>query len=237
MDITSKKLLTFDCYGTLIDWEHGLLTAIRKHPVYLSIDEDIILASFGHHETQVQQESPKMLYPEVLAQTLERMNKDFDISMADGQKVAFGHSIAQWPAFADTNEALRLLRKQFKLVIISNIDNASISASQDQMDFRFDEVFTAQDLGFYKPDTRVFEKVLSALATRGYLKEDILHTAQSLYHDHVPAQTIGLDSVWIDRRHDKQGLGATPAVDEKYFPQLRFTSLLAFAEWCEGELV
>jgi 2-haloacid dehalogenase len=237
MDLKSKRVLTFDCYGTLIDWERGMLNAIKSNFAYQGIDDEKILNSFGYHETMVQQESPESLYPSVLCQTLEKMNSDFGISLSTQEIKTFGESVGEWPAFADTKEALEVLKKYFRLIIVSNIDNGSIKKSQSQMQFLFDEVHTAQDMRAYKPDRLVFEKLLSSLEAKDYKKSQVLHVAQSLYHDHVPAKMIGLDSVWIDRRHDKMGQGATPDVDAQFIPSLRFTSLLAFAEWCEDQFI
>ncbi|MBS0562102.1 MAG: HAD hydrolase-like protein, partial [Proteobacteria bacterium] len=143
----------------------------------------------------------------------------------------FGASVPDWPAFPDSAEALAYLKRHYKLVILSNVDRVSFAGSNKRLGVEFDAIYTAQDIGSYKPDPRNFQYMLDKLAGQGIGKADILHTAQSLFHDHVPAKRFGLAGAWIDRRADQGGgWGATakPAEDARY--DFRFTSLAEMAE-------
>jgi 2-haloacid dehalogenase len=127
-----------------------------------------------------------------------------------GENERFGASIGDWPPFPDTIEALRALRSRYRLVILSNVDRGGFRATDRRLGVTFDAVYTAQDIGSYKPDARNFAYLIERLADDGFQKPDILHVAQSLFHDHAPANAIGLASAWIDRRHGATGWGATP---------------------------
>ena len=128
---------------------------------------------------------------------------------------AYGRSVGNWPAFPDSAEALQYLKKHYKLVILSNVDNESFAASNKRLQVTFDAILTAEDIGSYKPDDRNFRYMLEKLGGMGIGKEQILHTAESLFHDHEPANRAGLTSCWIYRRHGDTGFGATmaPSVD------------------------
>jgi putative hydrolase of the HAD superfamily len=143
---------------------------------------------------------------------------------------AYGRSVKDWPAFADSAGALQYLKQHYKLVILSNVDNESFSASNEKLKVDFNAVYTAEDVGSYKPSSRNFEYMLAKLKTLGIQKEQILHTAESMFHDHGPANAFGLASCWIYRRHDRQGFGATmvPAEMPKY--DFRFTSMAGLVE-------
>jgi 2-haloacid dehalogenase len=231
MVLTEKRVLTFDCYGTLIDWESGIVEALYKiFPT--DIAEDTLLSIFASHETTIQSQNPTWLYPQVLAQASILIGDQVGISVSEDLANNFSKSIASWPPFSDTRSALMQLQKRFKLVIVSNIDNDSIIKSAALMGISFDHIYTAKDIGAYKPDHKVFYHVFDKLQHMGFQKSEILHVAQSLYHDHMPAYELGLDRVWIDRRYLKDGEGATPSVDPKYIPQLRFIGLQEFADFC-----
>jgi 2-haloalkanoic acid dehalogenase type II len=133
--------------------------------------------------------------------------------------------VGEWPAFPDSAEALAYLKGHFKLIILSNVDRASFAGSNRRLAVEFDEIFTAEDIGSYKPNLRNFEYLLEHLAANGVGKDDLLHVAQSLFHDHVPANRMGIASAWIDRRHDKPGAGATVLPDPMPHFDFRFTSL------------
>ena len=117
--------------------------------------------------------------------------------------------VGDWPAFADSAPALQYLKRHYKLVILSNVDNASFALSNRRLQVAFDAIYAAEDIGSYKPDLRNFEYMLENLATLGVKKEEILHTAESMFHDHAPANSMGLRSAWIYRRHADEGFGAT----------------------------
>ena len=148
---------------------------------------------------------------------------------------AFGASVGRWPAFADSAEALARLHRRFRLVILSNVDRASFAASNHHLGVEFDLVLTAEDVGAYKPSPRSFPALLEGISSIGVSRDELLHVAQSLYHDHEPARAVGLPSVWIDRRHDREGFGATPAPRaDDVAPDWTFPSMAAFADVAAG---
>ena len=147
-----------------------------------------------------------MRYPDVLAATLRRIADQFGVEASPEERTAFGASVPDWPAFPDSAAALAELHERFRLVILSNIDRASFAASARRLGVEFDLVITAEDVGSYKPEPGQ----LRGAARRAPPATELLHVAQSLYHDHVPAKAAGLPTVWIDRRHDRAGTGATP---------------------------
>ncbi len=233
MHLSDFKILTFDCYGTLIDWETGLIAALR--PLLTRVDSaaspDSALELFGRLESQQQLETPRMLYPQVLAAVYTRLADQWGIGVSATEAEKFGASIPEWPAFADSVAALTYLRQYYRLVILSNVDRSSIRGSQARLQVVFDGIYTAQDIGSYKPALRNFEYMLQRLADEFQLSAtDVLHVAQSLYHDHVPAKRLGLASAWIDRRHTQAGWGATlrPADTPAY--DFRFESLAALVD-------
>jgi len=138
--------------------------------------------------------------------------------------------VSDWPAFADSAAALAYLKQHYQLVILSNVDRTSFAGSNRRLGVEFDAIYTAQDIGSYKPDLANFHYMLARLAERGIVPGDILHTAQSLFHDHGPAKRIGLASAWINRRHDRPGWGATLPPPEGAAYEFRFDSLAAMAE-------
>jgi 2-haloacid dehalogenase len=230
MQLTDFKALTFDCYGTLIDWETGIIESLR--PLTSRLDRvmprDDILAAHGRHEAAQQLQTPMLRYRELLAIVHKRLAEEWGVPATWEECRAHGDSIGDWPAFADSAASLHYLGKFYRLVILSNVDNLSFSQSQKKLEVRFDAVYTAEDIGSYKPSLRNFEYMLSKLQGLGVAKPQILHTAESLFHDHAPANQTGLASCWIHRRHDKQGFGATmnPGVQPTY--DFRFNSLADF---------
>jgi 2-haloalkanoic acid dehalogenase type II len=238
MKLRDFKALTFDCYGTLIDWETGLYTAlqplVQKGGVTLKRDE--VLAAFGRHESAQQVTTPGMIYSELLAEVHRQLAREWQVSDTESDAVAFGKSVPDWPAFADTEASLQYLQRYYKLVILSNVDRESFAGTNRRLGVAFDAICTAQDIGSYKPDPRNFAYLINTVAGLGVLKRNILHTAQSLHHDHVPAQAVGLASAWIDRRHQVEGWGATspPAGTPRY--DFRFTSLAEMVKAHQEEM-
>ncbi len=155
---------------------------------------------------------------------------EWDVAADPAEHAAFGRSIADWPAFPDTVEALRYLKQHFRLVILSNVDRSSFAATNDRLGVAFDAIYTAQDIGSYKPDQRNFLYLVDRVTEQGIPKDRMLHVAQSLFHDHVPAQALGIASAWIDRRHDATGWGATAPVSPDVRYNFHFTSLGALAD-------
>ena len=233
MSLLDFDALTFDCYGTLIDWEAGILAAVEAHLPGVDRPADEILETFARFETEEEATDPKALYPEILKSVHRRLANVWRLETTPEQASAFGRSVAHWPAFPDSSEALQILGRHYKLVVLSNIDRRSFAFSQEKLGATFDHVFTAEDIGSYKPDPRNFEFLLDALAQQGIQKNRILHTAQSLFHDHVPAQQFGLATCWIDRRHNRPGWGATMPPPEAVETDFRFSSLGAMAKAVE----
>jgi 2-haloacid dehalogenase len=238
MRLTDFKILTFDCYGTLIDWETGIINALRpllrKDPVKRPRDE--ILASFARHETAQEAETPGMIYSELLGQVHRRLAEEWRISASEADHQAFGGSVGDWPGFADSAASLSYLKQFYKLVILSNVDRKSFSAGSRWLGVGFDAVYTAEDIGSYKPDLKNFRYMIAALTNSGDAERDILHVAQSLFHDHAPANAVGLSSVWIDRRRGAAGSGATPPPPEGVHYDFRFSSMAEMVEAHRDEL-
>jgi 2-haloacid dehalogenase len=241
MRLSDFRVLTFDCYGTLIDWESGIVAALQplllkvKQTTGETLSRDAALETFARHESAQEEATPAMVYSELLAVVHRRLARAWDVTMEEADHARFGASVPDWPAFADSASALGRLKRYYQLVILSNVDRASFSGSNRRLGVEFDAVYTAQDIGSYKPNPRNFEYMLAHLAERGVGKTDILHTAQSLFHDHAPAKRFGLASAWIDRRADQQGWGATMAPPEGAGYDFRFPTLAAMAAAREAE--
>jgi len=229
--LSDFKVLSFDCYGTLIDWESGILAALAPLAAKCAPlpAPEALLALYARLESAQEAETPDLVYRELIARVHGRMAAELGVKASDAEHAAFGASIGDWPAFADSPQALAYLKKHFKLVILSNVDRESFRGSNARLGVEFDAILTAQDIGSYKPDPRNFAALIAKITELGYGKGESLHVAQSLYHDHVPAQQAGLKTVWIDRRSGKSG-GATPAPREDVHPDARFVSLAEFAE-------
>lgn len=227
MKLHDFRVLSFDCYGTLIDWEAGILAALaplaRKAASNLGPDQ--ILEAYARHELAQERETPTMRYSQLLGVVHARLAKEWGVKSTADEDARFGASVKDWPAFEDSPAALQYLKRHFKLVILSNVDRQSFSASNKRLQVEFDWIFTAEDIGSYKPSPRNFEYLISHLAEAGFGKKDILHTAESLFHDHAPANQMGLASCWIHRRHAKEGFGATAKPANMPHVDFRFTSM------------
>ena len=211
MQLKDFKILTFDCYGTLIDWETGILTALQPLTDRLreSFSHDYILETHAYYESTQQAQTPAMCYRDILSIVYKRLAEEWQISVPWQECLQYGSSVQHWPAFPDSTESLKYLKQYYKLVILSNVDNQSFAASNEKLAVTFDAVYTAEDVGSYKPANINFSYLLNNLQQLGVEKSDILHTAESMFHDHKPANYHELHSCWIYRRHAKQGFGAT----------------------------
>ena len=170
-------------------------------------------------------------YPELLAKVHRGLAERFGIEPDAKAAADFGASVGNWPAFPDSPDALTRLKRRYRLIVLSNVDRRSFAASNERLGVDFDLIVTAQDVGAYKPSPASFPALLAAIPSIGVDRDELLHVAQSLYHDHEPARAVGLPSVWIDRRHGQDGFGATPAprsIDDTW--GWRFPSLAAFAD-------
>jgi 2-haloacid dehalogenase len=234
MKLSDFEALSFDCYGTVIDWESGIFTALApllsragaaSSRSDVALSREAVLEAFGRLEAAQQAKTPNMLYPDLLAAVHWQLAIEWGVTRDPAEDAAFGASIGAWPPFPDTVEALLYLKRHFRLVILSNVDRASFRATNERLGVVFDAIHTAQDIGSYKPDQRNFAYLVDRLSEQGVPKEKLLHVAQSLFHDHVPANSIGLASAWIDRRHDAPGWGVMAPVSPEVRYDFRFTSL------------
>ncbi len=225
LDYGRFEALTFDCYGTLIDWEAGLSEAfgpvLRAHAI--EADTDDVLTRYARHEAAAEAGRYR-LYRDVLAEGLRGVGAELDFEPTAGEAATFGGSVADWPAFPDSAAALARLKTRYRLGVITNCDDDLFAASNVRLGVEFDWIVTAQQVGSYKPDERNF---LFAFDRLGLPRERILHVAQSLFHDHAPAQRLGLTSVWINRRGDRPGSGATP--EAAATPDATFRDMASFA--------
>lgn len=225
LEFSQFEYLTFDCYGTLINWEAGILAAVRPiltaHGVTLP-DEDI-LRCYGEFESAAQSAGYRR-YRMILEEVVHSFGRRFSFSPSAAAAESMPASLPSWPPFPDTVAALRQLHSVFKLAIISNVDNDLFAETAKQLEVPFDAVITAEQAGSYKPSHRNFELALQRIARP---KEKVLHVAQSLFHDIAPARELGIKNVWVNRRGDKPGTGATKAA--LAVPDLEVLSLEALA--------
>jgi 2-haloacid dehalogenase len=224
------EALTFDCYGTLIDWEAGLTAAFRTvldaHGI--EADGEDVLARYAQHESTAEA-GPYRRYRDVLATGLRGVAGELGFEPTPAELEAFGGSVADWPAFPDSAAALDRLQQRYRLGVITNCDDDLFAASNRRLGVDFDWIVTAQQVGAYKPNEAGF---LAAFERIGLPRERILHVAQSLFHDHVPAKRLGLSTVWINRRRGRAGSGATPPADAT--PDATYPDMASFAAAATG---
>lgn len=239
MEITEFEAISFDCYGTLIDWEAGLLGVLEPwaRSRELTLDNGALLAAYAGYEELAEAEHPRTPYPEILRRSITALGRDLggEVTAEDAERLAM--SVPDWPAFQDSSAALADLGRHFKLIILSNVDRSSFAGSAERLGVTFDSVLTAQDIGYYKPSPWNFAALQEEARRLGVGEGRLLHAAQSLFHDHVPAKTAGLRTVWINRRHGQPGWGATPAPPVDVTPDWEFPSMAAFAAAATGTVV
>jgi 2-haloalkanoic acid dehalogenase type II len=221
--LTDFKLLSFDVYGTLVDWERGLITALEpalKKAGKADIDHKHILKTYHALEIPEQKNNPTQKYSASLTSVHPRMCKELGLDEpTQEESLTFGASVPSWPAFPDTVSALQRLQKHYKLVVLSNVDNASFAkANADGLQgFPFDAIYTAEDVGSYKPDHKNFEYMLRKVKEQfGIEKHEVLQTAQSQFHDHHPAREMGIKSAWIYRPGAIVGNREDPVYDWRF---------------------
>jgi len=240
MRLTDFAALSFDCYGTLIDWETGLRTALQSiadlTPTDSPVTVDTLLETYADAESTAERAFPTAPYPEIIAHAAIATGTAHGIIVPEAVAAQIGASVPEWPAFPDSAEALARLTQRFKLIILSNVDRTSFAASNAKLGVTFDAIYTAEDIGSYKPDPRNFAYLLDHIAELDIPSDRLLHVAQSLFHDHVPAKATGLPTIWIDRRGTQEGHGATPIPTTSVQPDWTFPSMAAFAEAVEAEL-
>ncbi|MGA8620843.1 MAG: haloacid dehalogenase type II [Candidatus Sulfotelmatobacter sp.] len=225
LDFDQFGALTFDCYGTLIDWEGGLLGAMRPilgaHGHNLSDAQ--ILATYA--ELEPKQQNPYRRYHDVLANLVRAFGERMSFAVSDSEAESLPESLKNWLPFPDTVAALEKLRTKYKLGIISNTDDDFFAASSRHLGIPFDEVVTAEQAKAYKPSLAPFVLALQRL---GVAHEEVLHVGQSVYHDVLPAKSLGLATVLIHRR----GFGATKPTEGE--PDLRVPDLKTLARLAVG---
>jgi 2-haloacid dehalogenase len=225
------EALSFDCYGTLIDWETGIAAVLRPWAVRrdLQMDDQALLTAYGSHEATAEREHPGDLYPDILARSMRQLGAELSAEVSDADAEALARSVSDWPAFPDSHDALAALSQRYQLIILSNVDRASFAASNQRLEVEFTSVLTAEDVGSYKPSPRNFDALIAEARRLDVDDGRLLHVAQSLFHDHVPAKNAGLPTVWINRRHAKPGWGATPEPQTEVTPDWTFPSMASFA--------
>lgn len=225
------KAISFDCYGTLIDWESGIADALsewsRRHGARMERAE--LLAAFSEAEPVVQSADPELPYPEVLRRVAQRIGRRFDLPVSDADAGGFARSIRRWPPFADTSKALARLQEHYRLAVLSNVDKASFAATERALGIRFDLVCTAEEIGSYKPDPRNFHYLLARLSEMGIDRAELLHAAQSLFHDIEPARALGMRTAWVDR-YAGAASGAARAPKGRIRADIRVSSLDGLVE-------
>ena len=228
LDFTRFEVLTFDCYGTLINWEAGILSALHR---VLSAhgtkgDDATILKLYGDFE-QDSEHGAFRPYREVLESVVRQYGKEFQFTPSAEEMRSLPESLPNWKPWPDTVAALRQLKTRFRLAILSNVDDDLFAATNPQLGVEFSQIITAQQAGAYKPSLKIFELALSRV---GVPAHRVLHVGQSVYHDVLPAQSLGLATVWVNRPSARTGVGAVKAVEGH--PDLQVSSVAELATAC-----
>ena len=237
MRLTDYNVLSFDCYGTLIDWETGIVENLKllTNKLKTAPQPDKILETHAICEARVQARHPTMKYSKLLAEVYKQIAAEWDIKVKPEESELYGNSVGSWPAFEDSVRSLKILKEHFQLAILSNVDNSSFSKSNKRLGIDFDYIFTAEDVGTYKPNPKNFEFMLQNLAVSGIAKNQVLHVAESLFHDHIPANKFEIDNCWIYRRHQKEGFGATKTPEKMPTFKFQFNSLVELADTAQKQ--
>jgi 2-haloacid dehalogenase len=230
MDFSHFTTISFDCYGTLIDWEAGILPSLRallaSHGC--SMPDADLLELYGEFEAEAEA-GPYRSYREVLESVVQKFGERLGFRPNPGEIRGLTESVPAWPPFVDTVAALRQLQKRYKLVVISNIDDNLFAETRKHLGVAFDCVITAQQARSYKPSLNNFQL---ALRTLGIAPDRLLHAAQSIYHDVIPAQSLGIGTVWVNRRSARPGVGAVRAASAK--PDVEVPDLASLAALAVG---
>ncbi|MGD8350175.1 MAG: haloacid dehalogenase type II [Gammaproteobacteria bacterium] len=239
MKLTDFKMLSFDTYGTLIDWESGIYNALQplldKLPIRLERDE--VLELFAEYELAQQRANPQQIYSSLLADVARSIAQKWQIRIGDAEAETFGRSVKDWPAFEDAPASLAYLRRHYLMATLTNCDRISYMGSNARLEIEWDAIYTAQDVGCYKPNPRNFAYLFErARIDLGILPHEILHVAQSLNHDMVQATAAGMTKVWINRRHADGGYGATAPPEGEYTIEREFDSMAGFVAAHREEL-
>ena len=228
MPLTDRKVLTFDVVGTLIDFETGILDYVQAKNKTISAQE--ILEAYAIAEDRQHHETPRLPFPSMMAPMYREMAAKLSLPDSEDDVQGFRLSIPRWPAFPDAVAALKRLRKRFRLVAMTNSDNWALSNFAKTLEQPFDDLITAEDVGWNKPDPQVFAYGRGRQSVAGFKLNDFLHVAQSQYHDIEVAKRLGYHVCWIERRKNKQGSGATPTVEKVIIPDYHFATLAELAD-------
>jgi 2-haloacid dehalogenase len=228
LDFSRFEILTFDCYGTLINWEEGILRCLHRILATHGRDTDdaTILRLYGDFEAQAEQGEYRS-YREVLQSVVRQFGEHFRFAPSDREADSLPESLQEWKPWPDTADALRQLRSRFRLAIVSNVDDDLFAATRPQLGVEFDQIITAQQAKAYKPSLKIFELALSRISAPAHR---VLHVGQSLYHDVIPAQSLGMATVWVNRPSARSGVGAVKSAEGN--PDLRVSSLAELAAAC-----
>jgi 2-haloacid dehalogenase len=230
LDFSRFEILTFDCYGTLIDWEQGILRCLRRILTAhgKSVDDAQILQLYGEFEASAEQGEYRR-YREVLELVVRQFGRQLDFTPTEAEVRSLPDSLPEWKPWPDTVTALRQLSSHFRLAVISNVDDDLFASTRPQLGVEFDQVITAQQARAYKPSLKIFELALSRVGAPAHR---VLHVGQSIYHDVVPAQGLGLATVWVSRPSARSGVGAVRLAEGH--PDLQVSSLAELAAACAG---
>lgn len=225
LDFSRYEILTFDCYGTLINWEAGILPVFRQilSAHGKAVDDATLLKLYGDFELRAEQGAFQN-YRDVLASVVRQLSEELKFTPTADEVRSLADSLPSWKPWPDTAVALRQLKSRFRLAIVSNVDDDLFAGTQPQLGVEFDEVITAQQAQAYKPSLKIFELALQRIKTPAHR---VLHVGQSLYHDVIPAQSLGLATVWVNRPSARPGVGAVRKADAK--PDLMVQSLAELA--------
>jgi 2-haloacid dehalogenase len=210
-----SRWATFDCYGTLIDWNAGIGAVLER--LWGAEEAPRLLRRYHELEPEVQAESYRS-YAEVLSLTLERLAYEVGYGIPEGESGVLAHSLPDWPPYPEAPEALEELRRRgWNLAILSNVDRALIVESERRLGVPIDLIVTADDVGSYKPAHGHFERFFESTTAD---KEHHVHVGASLFHDVAPANEFGLKSVWIDRRGADARAHGADATPDRELPDL-----------------
>jgi 2-haloacid dehalogenase len=228
LDFTRFEILTFDCYGTLINWEEGILRCLHRVLAAHGKDTDdaTILRFYGDFEARAEHAEYRR-YREVLQSVVRQFGEQLGFAATDQEASSMPESLKDWNPWPDTVAALRQLQSRFRLAIVSNVDDDLFAATQPKLGVQFDQIITAQQAGAYKPSLKIFDLALRRV---GGPAHRVLHVGQSVYHDVLPAQSLGLATVWVNRPSARSGVGAVKAVEGH--PDLQVSSLAELAAAC-----
>jgi 2-haloacid dehalogenase len=225
LDFSRFEILTFDCYGTLINWEDGILRCLHRILAAhgKDVDDVMLLQLYGDFEARAEHGEYRR-YREVLQSVVRQFGEQLGFAPSDEEAKSLPESLKDWKPWPDTVAALRELQSRFRLAIISNVDDDLFAATLPQLGVQFDQIITAQQAGAYKPSRKVFELALRCI---GVGPDRILHVGQSIYHDVLPAQSLGMATVWVNRPSPRSGVGAVKAAEGR--PDLQVSSLAELA--------